>query len=233
MRLEGQVAIVTGASQGVGKAIAMALAREGARLALAARSVTDLEAAAAEIENSGAQALPVPTDVTLSAQADALVSKTIEAYGQIDILVNNVGGGLRKPIVETTDEEWQRLVDENLTGTVYCCRAVIPIMRRQSRGSIVNISSRAGRIGEAELAAYCAVKHGVVGLTRALAAEEGQSGIRVNAVCPGPVATERMARLLPDVDKSDWLLPEEVAEAVLFLATSPGRGMQGKALDLF
>lgn len=209
------------------------LAEQGARVVLAARTRANLESVADTIARAGGQALPVPTDVTDSRQVTALVEAAIRAYGQVDILVCSVGRGLRKPFIETTDEEWAQLVAENLTGTVYCCRAVLPRMRLQHRGLIVNIASRSGRAGEALLAAYSAVKHGVVGLTKALAAEEGASGIRVNAICPGPVATERMRKILPNADQTTWLTPEDVAQAVLFLATSPGHLAQAKVLDLF
>lgn len=232
-QLEDKVIILTGASEGIGRAAALLFAERGACLVLAARTRPGLESVADTIVRGGGRALPVPTDVTDSKQVQALVDTTMRAYGRIDTLISNVGRGLRKPFVETSDEEWARLVTENLTGTVYCCRAVIPQMRLQHSGLIVNIASRSGREGEAGLAAYSAVKHGVVGLTRALALEEGPHGIRVNAVCPGPVGTERMHKILPQVDKSNWLTPEDVAQAILLVATSAGHTMQGRTLDLF
>lgn len=233
MKLENKVVILTGASEGIGRATALALVREGARLALAARTLAKLEKVAGEIVHLGAECLVVPADVTQPESVAALVDKTLQRFGQIDILVNSVGRGLRKPFVDTTDEEWQRLIAENLSSVFYPCRAVLPHMERQGSGLIINLASRSGRVGEAGLAAYSAVKHGVVGLTKALAAEMGPKGIRVNAICPGPVRTERMLGLLPNVDKSNWLLPEDVAAAVVFLATSPGRTMQGQMLDMY
>ncbi len=232
-QLQDKVIILTGASEGIGRATALLFAELGACLVLAARSRPGLELVAEMIARSGGRALPVPTDVTDSKQVQALVDAAMQAHGRIDMLISNVGRGLRKAFVETTDEEWARLVAENLTGTVYCCRAVLPQMRLQHSGLIVNIASRSGREGEAGLAAYSAVKHGVVGLTRALALEEGPHGIRVNAVCPGPVGTERMHKILPQVDKSNWLTPEDVAQAILLVVTSAGHTMQGRTLDLF
>ena len=162
-----------------------------------------------------------------------LVQHVAARYGRIDLLVNNVGGGLKKELVETSDEDWQHLLDINLTSTFNCCRAVLPVMRRQRTGLIINIASKAGRMGEGDFAAYCAAKHGVVGLTRALANSEGQHGIRVNAICPGPIATEKMKSLYPDVDKSSWSTPQNVAQTVIYLASHSGHAMQGKLVDLF
>jgi 3-oxoacyl-[acyl-carrier protein] reductase len=233
MELNNKVVILTGASEGIGRATALALVREGARLALAARTLAKLEKVAGEIVRLGAECLVVPADVTQPESVAALIDKTLQRFGRIDILVNSVGRGLRKPFVDTTDEEWQRLIAENLSSVFYPCRAVLPHMERQGSGLIINLASRSGRVGEAGLAAYSAVKHGVVGLTKALAAEMDPKGIRVNAICPGPVRTERMLGLLPNVDKSNWLLPEDVAAAVVFLATSPGHTMQGQMLDMY
>lgn len=175
----------------------------------------------------------VATDVTQADQVSALVEQVVERYGRIDLLVNNVGQGLKRELVETSDEDWQFLVQANLTTTFNCCRAVIPVMRRQTGGVIVNIASKSGRRGEGEFAAYCAVKHGVVGLTRALAESERPFGIQVNAVCPGPIATEKMIGMYPDADRSQWSTPEQVAEAVIYLATPASHAMCGKTLDLF
>lgn len=233
MKLKDKVVIITGASEGIGRATALRLAAEGARLAIAARTRAKLETLAEEIRAMGQEVLVIPTDMTNPEQANTLVKETVAAFGRVDILVNNIGRGLRKPFVETTNEEWQRLVAENLSTTIYGCRAVLSQMEDQREGLIINMASRSGRVGEANLAAYSAVKHGVIGLTKALAEEEDGKGIRVNAICPGPVRTERMEKLLPNVDKSNWLTPEDVAAAVLFMVTSPGRTMQGQALEMF
>ena len=230
MKLQGQVGVITGATQGIGKAIALAMADEGAYLVLAARTQARLADLAREIELA-APARPVKwvvTDVTVPEHVDRLLRHAEEAFGKIDILVNSVGRGLRKPLSETTDEEWRALVNRNLSGTFYACRAALPYMLRQKQGLIINIASRAGRVGEAGMAAYSAVKSGVIGLTRALAAEVSDQGIRVNAICPGPVSTKRMRGLRPDLQPDEWLSPEDVAAAVVFLASSPGHTMQGQ-----
>jgi NAD(P)-dependent dehydrogenase (short-subunit alcohol dehydrogenase family) len=231
--LKDRVAVITGASEGIGYATADVLGRAGARLILVARTESKLADVTTGFQNRGIRAVGLPADVTDSNQVTQMMHTAHNSMGRIDILVNNVGRGLRKSFIDTTDADWQTLVSENLTSVFYCCRAVLKLMHQQKSGQIVNIASRSGRVGEADLAAYSAVKHGVVGITRALSEEEGALNIRVNAVCPGPVATERMHALLPQVDKTNWLTPEDVAAAVLFLVTSPGKTMQGRTMDLF
>lgn len=233
LRLKGQIIVITGASAGIGHATAFALAKEGASLVLAARTVDNLERIARGIREEGNRVLAIPTDVTKPEEVAILAQKAIAAFGQVDIWINNVGRGLRKPFLETTQDDWDQLVATNLSSVLYGCRAVLPFMEKQGKGLIINIASRSGRVGEANLAAYSAVKHGVIGLTKALAEEEGAKGIHVNAVCPGSVRTERMERILPQVDKSNWLSPEDVADTITFLACSAGYTMQGQAIDLF
>ena len=230
--LKDKVCVVTGASQGTGKAIARALMESGARVVLVARNEARLAAVRDEM---GAQETvwACAADVTRSEQVDRMVQEILHQVGRIDLLVNNVGGGLKMELVKTRDEDWQHLLQVNLTSTFNCCRAVLPVMRQQGAGMIVNIASKAGRVGEGDFAAYCAAKHGVVGLTRALADSERPHGIRVNAICPGPIATEKMNALYPDVDKSGWSTPEDVAQTVLYLASPAGHAMQGKLVDLF
>ncbi|MDX9864342.1 MAG: SDR family oxidoreductase [Anaerolineaceae bacterium] len=230
--MKDQVCIITGASQGTGKAIARALFESGARVVLVSRSEARLAAVRDEMgipETVWACA----ADVTRPGQVDGLVQKILQQHGRIDLLVNNVGGGLKKELVETSNEDWQHLLEVNLTSTFNCCRAVLPVMRQQRAGTIINIASKAGRVGEGEFAAYCAAKHGVVGLTRALADSEGQYGIRVNAICPGPIATEKMIALYPEEDRAAWSTPEDVANTVLYLSSPAGHAMQGKTVDLY
>jgi len=231
--IKGKIAVVTGASEGIGRSICIQLAANGARLALVARTQSKLEALADQIRNDGGEASIFQTDVTQPLLVKEVFKKIIGHYQKIDILVNNAGRGLRKKLADTSDAEWLEVINLNLSSVFYCCREVIPIMGRQKGGHIINIGSRSGRVGEAEFAAYCAAKHEVVGLTRALAQEEGRNGIIINVVCPGSVATERMKKILPSVDKSNWLAPDDVASSVLFLIRTGCSYMQGQSLDMF
>ena len=233
MGLEGKVIIVTGSTEGIGEAVVQSLSDKKSRLVLAARTEEKLDRQLKQVEKRACDAAAVPTDVTDPISVNRLVEKAVEYYGRIDILINNVGRGLRKPLIELTDDEWHDLVAVNLSSVVYCCRAVLPYMRKQKDGQIINIASRSGRVGEAEMVGYSAVKHGVVGLTKALAIEEAPNGVRVNAICPGPVATDRMEKMLPHIDKSGWLKPGDIADAVLFLIGLPGQSVQGQTIDLF
>ena len=233
MKLANKVVLLTGASEGIGKAIALRLAREGATLALVARRVTNLAEVQLQIRTENGKAEIFPADVTQPEQVEGLLNQVLGRFNRIDVLINNVGQGIRKPFIELTDEEWLYLVRVNLTSVVNCSKAVLPYMRQQGGGQIINIASKAGRIGEVDFVGYCAVKHGVVGLTRALALEEAPYHIRVNAVCPGPVSTPRMRKNLPNVDMSGWLSPEDVAETVMFTLSGAGSAMQGKTIDLF
>lgn len=232
-RSNSRVCVVTGASEGIGKAVSFALLGAGNSVVMVSRSMDKLQRALDEFGQDGQSAFLVSADVTNAQQVENLVRIIVEKLQRIDVLVNNVGGGLRRELIETKNEEWQYLVALNLTSAFYACRAVLPIMRQQKSGLIVNIASRAGRIGEGAFAAYCSVKHGLIGLTKALADSEDKFGIRVNAVCPGPVATPKMITQNPEFDHSSWITPQEVASAVLFLLTPSARTMQGQCLDLF
>jgi NAD(P)-dependent dehydrogenase (short-subunit alcohol dehydrogenase family) len=218
-QLDGQVAIVTGAGTGIGRSTALALAKEGAAVVLAARTVGDLESLAEEIESAGGKALAVPTDVSVEEQAEALVKRTLDAFGRVDILVNNAGTNVRAPIDKVTTPDWNVILGSNLNGTFYCTRAVIPAMTAQRYGKIVNVSSGAGKRGSATRAAYSAAKHGVVGFGDAVAKDVKDRGISVTVVLPGPILTPLRRRSVPDEDPTMLIGPEEVADVILFLAT--------------
>jgi NAD(P)-dependent dehydrogenase (short-subunit alcohol dehydrogenase family) len=162
-----------------------------------------------------------------------MVNEVIQREGQIDVLVNNAGKGIRRELIDTSDEEWDFLVKINLSSAFYVSRAVLPHMRKQNGGKIINIASRAGRVGEGELAAYSALKHAMVGLTKALANSEAKFGIQTNAICPGLIRTQGMLTALPNLDYSKSNSPEDVAEAVLFLLSPAARTMNGQCIDLF
>ena len=218
-RLDGQVTIVTGAGTGIGRSTALLLAKEGAAVVVAARTVSDLESLAAEVTAAGGKALVAPTDVTVEEQTEALIQKTIDAFGRVDILVNNAGLNVRSPITKIKTADWRQIIEANLTGTFFCTRAAVPHMLQQGYGKIINVSSRAGKNGTATRASYSAAKHGVVGFGDALAKDLKNSGVAVTTVLPGPILTPLRRRSVPDEDPTLLIGPEEVADVILFLAT--------------
>ncbi len=218
-QLDGQVAIITGAGTGIGRSTALLLAKEGAAVVLASRTVSDLESLGAEIKAAGGRALVVPTDVTVEEQTEALIQKTVDAFGRIDILVNNAGLNVRSSITKIKTADWRLILEANLTGTFFCTRAAVPHMLTQEYGKIINVSSRAGKTGSATRASYSAAKHGVVGFGDALAKDLKSSGIAVTTVMPGPILTPLRRRSVPDEDPKLLIGPEEVADVILFLAT--------------
>jgi NAD(P)-dependent dehydrogenase (short-subunit alcohol dehydrogenase family) len=240
-RLDGRVALVTGGSRGLGRAIADALASAGAEVAVTARQLdsaartADLIAAA-----SGRRTLGLAADVTVAADVDAMIARALDVLGHIDILVNNAGINIRGPIEQLTEADWDAVVDTNLKGPWLCSRAVAPIMKQRKWGRVINVSSMLGEISLPGRTPYASSKGGLTMLTKTLALEWARDGINVNALCPGPFATEINTPLLNDpaaraqmeanVPLARWGDPAELGPAALFLASEASSFMTGATL---
>jgi NADP-dependent 3-hydroxy acid dehydrogenase YdfG len=225
-KLSGKVALVTGASAGIGQACARALAVEGARLVLTARRQDRLDRLKEEAEKLGTQAISVLGDAREERTATDTVKAAIDSFGRIDILINNTGAGNYKNLVDTSAEEYDDLIDTNVRSTFLFTRYTVPVMLEQKQGTILMISSMAGVYGFAGEAVYCATKFAQVGFAQALDRELRPHGIKVGVICPGGVKTEfalGRGRTQEGVSNSDMLEPEDVAGAVLLACTqSPG-----------
>ncbi|MBD2455087.1 SDR family NAD(P)-dependent oxidoreductase [Nostoc sp. FACHB-87] len=231
-KLEGKVAIVTGASAGIGEATAIALAAEGAQVVIAARRSDRLDAVAQKITENGGKALPIVTDVTDEAQVKNLVDKAIAAWGRVDILVNNAGIAVIGEIDGGNTANWRRMIDINVLGVLYATHSVLPILKAQNSGHIVNISSVAGRTARAGIGIYNATKWGVNGFSEALRQEVYQHNIRVTIIEPGLVDTE-INDLIDDPiakqrseERRKTVTPlesEDIAAAIVYAVTQPPR----------
>jgi len=222
MKLKNRVVIVTGAGRGIGRATALAFAAEGARVAAVARTADEIRGVAQDIRRDGGQAVHVRTDITKPSQIETMMRKVEDKLGRVDVLVNNAGIAIFKPLLETSVQEWDRVMAVNLRGTFLCTKAVLPSMMKRKAGAIINIASQAGRKGYPEQSAYCASKHGMVGFTKVLALEARPYGIRVHLVNPGGVDTRLVREGRDDVDLSKYMRPEEIADVVVFLAKQEG-----------
>lgn len=240
-RLEGKVAIVTGGSRGIGLSIAQGYAREGAVLVLTSRHEKDLEAPAAGLRGQGARVLTMRADVSQQQDVKDMVNRTVETFGRIDVLVNNAGIALAKPTAEMELENWQKVLDINLTGVFICSQEAGKVMLAQDSGCIVNIASLSSFVGMPERAPYGVAKTAILGLTRVLAAEWGPKGIRVNAIAPGYILTAMTEKALAQ----GWLdaegvvartplrrlgTPEDLAGAAIFLASEESAFITGQVL---
>jgi NAD(P)-dependent dehydrogenase (short-subunit alcohol dehydrogenase family) len=222
MKLKGKVAIITGASSGVGYAAARLFAREGATVIAAARRRERLEHLVSEIAHEGHQGFSIPTDITSSGAVQQLVDRTIDLLGRVDLLIN-CAGGLHKisPLEQVSDADWRSVIDTNLSGVFYAARAVVPHMKRQGSGTIVNLGSRVGRVGVGNIAPFCAAKFALSGLAQALAQELRPYNIFVTTVFSGMIDAD-MAPLNPDVAlRRRFMTTDDVAQALLWVCTLP------------
>ena len=241
MKLKDRVAIVTGAARGIGKAIALAFLREGAKVAIIDSDKERLEILKKEIEREKTEGMSIPCDITKSSDVREMVDHVRRAFGRIDILVNNAGIIRRGTIETVTEEDWDRVIEVNLKGTFNCCKAVAGIMKAQGYGKIVNVSSIAGKMGDITSApGYGPSKAGVDALTKTLARQLASYGINVNAVSPHAIETEMSAQwseqrrkeIIASIPLGRLGKPEDVAEAVLFLASDEASFITGEILDV-
>lgn len=225
--LAGKVALITGASQGLGRALALAFAREGAKLVISSRSEESIRRIDDELERMGAEVISLSADVSEAVAGERMARAAVEEFGGIDVLVNNAGLlGPRVAIEEYPEDEWRSVIDANLTGSYLVSKATIPHLREG--GSIINIVSGVSVEGRAEWGAYSVSKFGVEGLTQILAAELEERGIRVNAVDPGGMRTDMRAAAYPDEDLMTRITPEENTAVFLYLASDESRGVTGQ-----
>jgi 3-oxoacyl-[acyl-carrier protein] reductase len=237
--LVGQVALITGSGRGIGRAIALAYAKAGAAVCVTARTSSEIDQVAAEVNQAGGQAFAVTCDVSDRVSVESMVEQAIKELGRLDILVNNAGGGLERTLVGEDDPDvWQSVVEINLLGTYFCTRAALPHLKANGGGKIINVGSGMGHQPRAKNTSYNVSKAGVWMLTRCLALELWEDDVTVNELIPGPVYTELTADIFPKNQahpgiSSEWVKdPEDVVPLAMMLATQSSKGPTGQSFSL-
>lgn len=234
MQLQGKVALVTGGGRGIGKETALLLASHGAKVAVCSRNEQECEEVKQLIEQTyGTQAFAVTCDVSNAQQVKEVVAKVAEQLGTVDILINNAGAMLMKPLVDMTTEEWIQIHDINVHGPFYFCQQVVPSMIEKNDGVIINISSIWGSKGGPNRSAYISSKHAINGFSKALGEELKPYSIRVNAVAPGPVDTKMMEVLGAGANKNGWLVPLDIANVIVDLVLPKSRAITATSIEAF
>ena len=240
-KLEGRVALVTGGSKGLGESMAVALAQAGARVVINSRTQSDCDDVASQIRTStGMESSGIAADITQESAVDELFGKVVDRFGRLDVVINSAGINIRHPIEEFPFEDYKKVIDVNMVGTWLCCRAAGRIMKPAGRGSVINVSSTLGAVGLEGRSAYSSSKSGVIGLTRSIAKEWAEHGVRCNALCPGPFLTEmnkplldqpeRVGKLIRLTAMNRWAQMHEIKGAALFLASDASSYVTGSEL---
>jgi NAD(P)-dependent dehydrogenase (short-subunit alcohol dehydrogenase family) len=236
MLLKDQVALVTGAAGGIGRAISLALANAGADVALADRTAERLDAISKMIEKTGRRSLPLPTDVLVQDQVESMVAKTVESFDRLDILVNGAGTIILKPFMETSVDEFRQQMDLHFMATVIASKAAVPIMQRQGGGKIISMSSISGTVGYSHHSAYSPAKGAIIRFSQAIAEELKPDHINVNCIAPNAVDTplfdDWVAETGTELDRSEWIQPEEIGDLVVYLCSPAARSITGETILL-
>jgi 3-oxoacyl-[acyl-carrier protein] reductase len=232
MRMRDKVVLITGAGRGIGRATALLMAREGADVVLNAEIPDEIESVAEEVRVLGRKSLPVVADMLVEESIQPMIDRAIDEFGRIDSMVYSAGVAIHGAVAELSTQAWDTNFGVNVRGMFLLTRALLPVMLKQGHGTMVNISSKLGKEGSATRAGYSSSKHAVIGFTKSVALEMKPHGIRINAICPGPVATPLRAKNYPNEDPSTITSPEEVAQVILFLCSDESEGINGAAIDV-
>jgi NAD(P)-dependent dehydrogenase (short-subunit alcohol dehydrogenase family) len=231
--IDGKIIIITGSGRGLGKAAAMALASNGAKVIIVSRTESDVRNTVKEIKSNGNEALGIITDITKENEVKSMVEEVIERYGTVDVLINNAAVSFRKSLIDTTPDDWNRLMAVNLGGMYLCTREVLPTMLKKKSGKIINVSSRSGSQPYEEHSAYCTSKYGVIGFTECMAMELSRDNIYVNCVSPDRVITKMSTSNCKGEDFNHWFKSEDLAHVFVFLVSDEAKTINGANINAY